>query len=180
MEERVLSHVHSSRRFLSVLTVTKGSYLVRFWLAIVYICNVLGNCQQCHIKRLVFSAFTTNIMSPSRSPEALYHAIPQALAPEDDHQSPPDILELEADGTTEADGYFAPSHPPAAIVDTQVWWIHFILGCCVLLPWNGALQSIALLLHVLIHAFDAIYCSYDYSNAIFSFSTKRFPSEGSI
>ncbi|KAG6875395.1 hypothetical protein C0992_004014 [Termitomyces sp. T32_za158] len=75
-------------------------------------------------------------MSPSRSPEAVYHAIPHALASEDDHESPPDIFELGADEIMEAELLLGPSDPPAVLVDTQVWWIHFILGCCVLLPWN--------------------------------------------
>ena len=22
--------------------------------------------------------------------------------------------------------------------DARIWWIHFVLGCAVLLPWNGA------------------------------------------
>ncbi|KAG6901549.1 hypothetical protein C0995_010659 [Termitomyces sp. Mi166 len=75
-------------------------------------------------------------MSPSRSSEGLYYAIPQALVPEADHESPPNILDLEADEPTETGESFAPSDPPAVVVDTQVRWIHFILGCCVLLPWN--------------------------------------------
>ncbi|KAG5333937.1 hypothetical protein C0989_004610, partial [Termitomyces sp. Mn162] len=80
-------------------------------------------------------------MSTPRSPEALYHAIPQALAPEDDHESSPDILELETGETQMMEESFVPSDPPAVVVDTQVWWIHFILGCCVLLPWNVTLTA---------------------------------------
>ncbi|KAG6818846.1 hypothetical protein H0H93_001083, partial [Arthromyces matolae] len=74
----------------------------------------------------------------SRSPEALYHAIPQVLAPEDDQRTPPDVLELEGDEQTLAVAIdpLAPSDPPAVVIDAQVRWIHFILGCCVLLPWN--------------------------------------------
>ncbi|KAH0587176.1 hypothetical protein H2248_005984 [Termitomyces sp. 'cryptogamus'] len=84
----------------------------------------------------VGSLVSLTVMSTPRSPEALYHAIPQALAPEDDHESPPDILELETGETQMMEESFVPSDPPAVVVDTQVWWIHFILGCCVLLPWN--------------------------------------------
>ncbi|KAG6919287.1 hypothetical protein DXG01_007419 [Tephrocybe rancida] len=76
-------------------------------------------------------------MSPPRSPEALYHAIPQALAPEIERELPSDILELEAEDEADASDSPTPADPPAVVVDAQVRWIHFILGCCVLLPWNG-------------------------------------------
>ncbi|KAG6833854.1 hypothetical protein H0H87_011788 [Tephrocybe sp. NHM501043] len=77
-------------------------------------------------------------MSPPRSPDAVYHAIPQVLAPEQDEEIPSDILELDAD---EESPVVAPADPPAVVVDAQVRWIHFILGCCVLLPWNAMITA---------------------------------------
>ncbi|TFK43275.1 nucleoside transporter-domain-containing protein [Crucibulum laeve] len=62
------------------------------------------------------------------SPEALYHALPQS-------PDVPDPSDVELDGET-ADTRQPPSDPPAALVDSRVGWIHFILGCSVLLPWN--------------------------------------------
>ncbi len=73
----------------------------------------------------------------SRSPEALYHAIPQApLASHPVLPAEPDI-EMEDEG--DPDGAHESTHPHFTHVDTRVRWIFFILGCAVLLPWNGAL-----------------------------------------
>ncbi|GLB33476.1 putative nucleoside transporter [Lyophyllum shimeji] len=75
-------------------------------------------------------------MSPPRSPEALYQAIPQALANEDHRVIPADI-ELEADEQVDAgDLALTTTDPPSVVVDTRIRWIHFVLGCSVLLPWN--------------------------------------------
>ncbi|KAF5387810.1 hypothetical protein D9615_000092 [Tricholomella constricta] len=75
-------------------------------------------------------------MSAPRSPEALYHAIPQALADENSQVVPSDI-ELEADvGADYGDLALTTADPPPVVVDAQIRWIHFVLGCSVLLPWN--------------------------------------------
>lgn len=62
---------------------------------------------------------------------AAYHAIPQAPVPVD-----PLVLEdVEDDELIQS----AIEIPPVAIrEDARIKWIHFILGCGVLLPWNGA------------------------------------------
>ncbi|KAJ7638488.1 nucleoside transporter-domain-containing protein [Roridomyces roridus] len=63
----------------------------------------------------------------SRSPDALYHALPQVAA---------NAAESEGDDATlgllDADA----DVPPDVVVDSRIRWIHFILGCAVLLPWN--------------------------------------------
>ncbi|KAK0467879.1 nucleoside transporter-domain-containing protein [Desarmillaria tabescens] len=70
----------------------------------------------------------------SRSPEALYHAIPQApMASHPILQTEPDI-EMEDEG--DPDGAHESTHPHFTHVDARVRWIFFILGCAVLLPWN--------------------------------------------
>ncbi|OJT13362.1 hypothetical protein TRAPUB_10128 [Trametes pubescens] len=63
--------------------------------------------------------------------EAVYHPIPQA--PVASNTIPPSSPDLEVD-----EG-FGPSvvHSHVA-VDSRIRWIHFLLGCAVLLPWNGA------------------------------------------
>jgi len=79
-------------------------------------------------------------MSPP-SPEALYHAIPR-----DPIDSNPDILptDIELDGDEESGSdelsllTGLTSDPPVALVDSRISWIHCVLGCAVLLPWNGA------------------------------------------
>jgi equilibrative nucleoside transporter 1/2/3 len=79
------------------------------------------------------SALTSRctIMSPPLSPKALYHAIPQALADESDEATlHPDSEEQEQDELAALD-------PPQALVDPRISWIYFLLGCSVLLPWNG-------------------------------------------
>jgi len=69
---------------------------------------------------------------PPRSPEALYHAVP----PSDNvvvNES-----QIELDGETLAEPVPPPMDPPPALVDSRIHWVYFILGCSVLLPWNGA------------------------------------------
>ncbi|KAG6831868.1 hypothetical protein H0H92_006985 [Tricholoma furcatifolium] len=78
-------------------------------------------------------------MSPPGSPEALYHSIPQALAPEAEQEIPSDVLELGEE--TALNEPLSPTDPPEIVVDAQVRWIHFILGCCVLLPWNVTITA---------------------------------------
>lgn len=79
------------------------------------------------------------VRSRSLSPAA-YHAIPQA----------PNALNII--NTTlplsldEVPAYDEPSDEPVRLasvttMDAQIRWIHFVLGCAVLLPWNGAVHS---------------------------------------
>lgn len=73
-------------------------------------------------------------MSPSLgSPEALYHAIPR---PDDDPNASQIYLDVDSELHEPVSSLSA---PPATVVDARIRWIHFILGCAVLLPWNGAL-----------------------------------------
>ncbi|KAJ7688385.1 nucleoside transporter-domain-containing protein [Mycena rosella] len=79
-------------------------------------------------------------MSP-RSPEALYHSIPQApvaanpLVLPDPYNDPE---ESQDDVTIASD--LAPLCRLTifrdVVVDSRIRWIHFVLGCAVLLPWN--------------------------------------------
>ncbi|KAF8165080.1 nucleoside transporter-domain-containing protein [Crassisporium funariophilum] len=71
---------------------------------------------------------------PPGSPEALYHAIPQ-------HSE--DIVNtsvIELDGEA-AEPTLPATDPPAFLVDSRIQWIHFILGCSVLLPWNVTITA---------------------------------------
>lgn len=52
--------------------------------------------------------------------EARYQALPQSA---------------EVQAQEEDAELFLPA--PETVVDRSVWWIHFIFGCAVLLPWNG-------------------------------------------
>ncbi|KIK08470.1 hypothetical protein K443DRAFT_128378 [Laccaria amethystina LaAM-08-1] len=56
------------------------------------------------------------------SPQALYHPLPH----HSDSRTPSDDLATEQ----------LVLHPPSPLVDARVRWIHFIMGCAVLLPWN--------------------------------------------
>ncbi|KAF9076571.1 nucleoside transporter-domain-containing protein [Rhodocollybia butyracea] len=71
-------------------------------------------------------------MSPS-SPAALYHAIPQVPAASNSIIGQPDI-DLDHEEI----------EPVAVLpsVDTRIRWIHFVLGCAVLLPWNALITAI--------------------------------------
>lgn len=61
--------------------------------------------------------------------DALYHPIPQDVS----HATAD--LQLENDEEALAEGFVAHEH--AVTHDHRIGWIHFILGCAVLLPWNG-------------------------------------------
>ncbi|KAJ7087195.1 nucleoside transporter-domain-containing protein [Mycena belliarum] len=71
-------------------------------------------------------------MSP-HSPDALYHAVPQAPVASNPLvlQDPDNELEESQDDIT------ITSNPTSEIVvDSRIRWIHFVFGCAVLLPWN--------------------------------------------
>lgn len=67
------------------------------------------------------------------SPEALYHVVP---SPEYDVNA--SQIELDRDGDRDATTL---SPPPVDntpfLIDSSIRWIHFVLGCSVLLSWNG-------------------------------------------
>ncbi|KIK65644.1 hypothetical protein GYMLUDRAFT_39141 [Collybiopsis luxurians FD-317 M1] len=73
-------------------------------------------------------------MSPS-SPEVLYHSIPQAPLASNPVVSDEAGIELENE---EGLDYI----PSDASVDVRIRWIHFVLGCAVLLPWNALITAI--------------------------------------
>lgn len=77
------------------------------------------------------ACFVTTIMSPPSSPEALYHAIPQVLSDEGDENT---VCDIELNGEEECGPTLDPSQ---ALIDPWITWIYFLLGCCILLPWNG-------------------------------------------
>ena len=62
-------------------------------------------------------------MSASSLSTAPYQPIPQGSDAEYDAIDEEEVPELES---------LESSH-----VDRKIWWIHFIFGCAVLLPWNG-------------------------------------------
>ncbi|KAF9482455.1 hypothetical protein BDN70DRAFT_853218 [Pholiota conissans] len=71
------------------------------------------------------------------SPEALYHVIPH----EDDSANASQI-ELGNDGeAAEPVAHQQPEHHAPHPVDSRILWIHFILGCAVLLPWNVVITA---------------------------------------
>ncbi|KDR83463.1 hypothetical protein GALMADRAFT_55065 [Galerina marginata CBS 339.88] len=71
-------------------------------------------------------------MSQSLGSPELYHAIP--------HSDVVNASQIELDGET-AEPYLPPTDPPAFLVDSRVRWIHFILGCSVLLSWNVVITA---------------------------------------
>ncbi|KAJ3867687.1 nucleoside transporter-domain-containing protein [Lentinula novae-zelandiae] len=70
----------------------------------------------------------------SRSPEALYHSIAQApVAALNDSD-----IELDIDNEEGIEEIIQ----PISRVDSRIKWIHFVLGCAVLLPWNALITAI--------------------------------------
>ncbi|GJE84933.1 equilibrative nucleoside transporter 1 [Phanerochaete sordida] len=65
--------------------------------------------------------------------DALYHPIPQDVS----HATVD--LQLEDDEEALAEGFVAHEH--AVTHDHRIGWIHFILGCAVLLPWNALITA---------------------------------------
>lgn len=64
--------------------------------------------------------------------DALYHPIPQAETPVVEANA---VLDLQDDEDVFAEEFVAQER--AASHDTRIYWIHLVLGCAVLLPWNG-------------------------------------------
>ncbi|KAH9482484.1 Equilibrative nucleoside transporter 1 [Psilocybe cubensis] len=75
------------------------------------------------------------------SPEALYHVVPSAS-----YDANPSQIELDREGGAVETGVSTPplSHPQTVLVTAPIRWIHFILGCAVLLSWNGVFFSFIL------------------------------------
>lgn len=65
----------------------------------------------------------------SLSIDALYRPIPQG----------PEVVSLDQDQVEEDVENSQPKITPStdSLVDSKIKWIHLILGCSVLLPWNG-------------------------------------------
>ena len=57
-------------------------------------------------------------------------------SPDFAHVIPSTVLETELD-VEEAEGAVLSDPILPHPVDNQIRWIHFVLGCAVLLPWNG-------------------------------------------
>ena len=80
-------------------------------------------------------SYSTNVTCLSRlptampsSPEAIYHAIPQAPVAVN-----PAFFEAEPD--RDDDDAVQP------VLDARTRQVQFILGCAVLLPWNGSIRK---------------------------------------
>lgn len=65
---------------------------------------------------------------PPDSPQAIYHSVPQL----------PDDSNSEIGLDAEAEDSDPPHDIPPELLDQKIKWINFVLGCAVLLPWNGA------------------------------------------
>ncbi|KAJ7781611.1 nucleoside transporter-domain-containing protein [Mycena metata] len=79
------------------------------------------------------------------SPDALYHAVPQApVAANPVVHSAFEEVEEDADIASDPPSFISLartnicllSHHRNVVVDSRIRWIHFVLGCAVLLPWN--------------------------------------------
>ncbi|KAJ7477085.1 nucleoside transporter-domain-containing protein [Mycena galericulata] len=106
----------------------------------------------------------------SHSPNALYHPIPQGPIPENPAVLPDPDVEESQGGDSDILGS---DLPPDVVVDTRIRWIHFILGCAVLLPWNVMITATPFFLSRLTHsplklAFSSyLSCAFTLSNFIF-------------
>ena len=65
--------------------------------------------------------------------EAVYHPIPQGPVASD--VAPTSSLDDLDDDVASSNPHSIHSQVP---IDSRIRWIHFVLGCAVLLPWNGA------------------------------------------
>ncbi|KAJ6510187.1 nucleoside transporter-domain-containing protein [Mycena vitilis] len=108
-------------------------------------------------------------MSP-HSPEALYHAIPQAPVA----TNPVVLPHLDAEELQDLDDpTLAPDLAPDVVVNSRIQWIHFVLGCAVLLPWNVMITATPFFLARLANsplrlAFSSyLSCAFTASNFIF-------------
>ncbi|KAE9404472.1 hypothetical protein BT96DRAFT_964197 [Gymnopus androsaceus JB14] len=70
------------------------------------------------------------------SPEALYHSIPQAPVPSNPIITDDPDIELENDDRLEL-----PAIGSNPSLDARIRWVHFVLGCAVLLPWNALITA---------------------------------------
>ncbi|KAI0751483.1 nucleoside transporter-domain-containing protein [Daedaleopsis nitida] len=69
--------------------------------------------------------------------EAIYHPIPQA--PVASNSIPPASPDIDLDDEVILSG--SGILPTQTVVDSKIRWIHFILGCAVLLPWNALITA---------------------------------------
>lgn len=71
-------------------------------------------------------------LSPDSS-SALYHVIPN-------QDNLVNVSQIELEGDSEVAS--PPTEPPLQLVDSRIHLVYFILGCSVLLSWNGASRHI--------------------------------------
>ena len=67
--------------------------------------------------------------------EAIYHPIPQAPVASNSIPSADPDVDLDDEAILSGSGVLPPLPD---LVDSKIRWTHFMLGCAVLLPWNGA------------------------------------------
>jgi solute carrier family 29 (equilibrative nucleoside transporter), member 1/2/3 len=98
----------------------------------------------------------------SLSPTALYHAVPHS--PNVDDTTLPPTLASDSHVLLDDEPSDEPVGPASAeIVNAQIRWIHFVLGCAVLLPWNGAYSLFSLSkAHFLTSCFAALITAVPY------------------
>ncbi|KAJ7873335.1 nucleoside transporter-domain-containing protein [Mycena olivaceomarginata] len=105
-------------------------------------------------------------MSPHSS-EALYHPIPQAPV-----AATPVVLP-DIDQESQDESTIASDLAPEVTVNSRIRWIHFVLGCAVLLPWNVMITATPFFLSRLANsphrlAFSSyLSCAFTASNFIF-------------
>ena len=98
---------------------------------------------------------------PPDSPQALYHSVPQL----------PEASNSEIALDAEAEDLDPPQDIPPELIDHKIKWINFVLGCAVLLPWNGAPSMSILLRSVML--MHTLACSHYHGNAIFPLAFAR-------
>lgn len=106
-------------------------------------------------------------MSRSEAPETLYHPIPQG---------PVAINPVLHDVDDSDEVTLAGASPSNSRLDKRIRWVHFVLGCAVLLPWNGTARPFFLKICSLMNPF----ASNDNRNSIFPVETSFFSSQTSV
>lgn len=104
----------------------------------------------------------------SSSLEAEYQPIPQAPV-----AAGPARHSLDVNVLDEEDAVDILEDVPEVVVDGKIRAIHFVLGCAVLLPWNGE-RTIWILPSLLLTLGE----SNDNRYSIFHVEARRYPAEG--
>lgn len=100
--------------------------------------------------------------------DAPYQPLSQVETPEM-HPSTPLLLN-EDEEVVLAEEFVATER--VASHDWRIWWIHFVLGCAILLPWNGEHSVL-----VSVAATDIAYRSSHYRNAVLCVQTRGLVSQ---